>query len=174
MSDMQRNRGIVKRLSTKENIKEAYQKIIADGHDSRWDDIEEDGTPRWIDSEYYTIVNDSLFDISGAPSVIDEDDEVNDVERLNDTDYRVHAYYYNGGASFSEMLSHSIPEADANYEKPADVFYAVKMTKLDRWWTRDGSPSPALFLTEEKARKTVLKHTAQTEDKIEVVMFSQV
>lgn len=117
MSEMQRNKGIIKRLSTKENLKEVYEKLIADGkHENKWDELNEDGTPRWIDSEDYTIVSGCLFDISGAPDMSDDYDDVNEATRLNETDYQVHAYYYNGGASFNEMLEESIPKADAAYE----------------------------------------------------------
>lgn len=133
MSEMQRNKGIVKRLSSKDNLKEVYEKLIADGnHDGQWDDIKEDGTPNWIDSEKYTIVNGCLFDISNAPDESDEDmGEVNDAERLNETDYKIHAYYYNGGANLAEMLSESIPIADKEYKKADNSRLIIEFPSKD-------------------------------------------
>lgn len=178
MSEMVRNRGIIKRLSTPENIKEVYEKLIADGkHENKWDDLNEDGSPRWIDSDRYEIVNDSLFDVSGAPDEYDSEDDVNEAVRLNDTDYRVHAYYYNGGADLAEMLSSSIPRADDAYEnkQPEKMFYAVKILKNgnDHYWSRGSSPAPNLFLTEGRALGTVKANTAYTDDELEVVRFVQ-
>lgn len=121
MSEMQRNRGVVKRLSTKESLKEVYEQLVAEGKiDGKWTEFREDGSPLYIDSDEYEIVNGCLFDVSGAPDEYDSDEEVNDAVRLNDTDYRIHAYYYNGGANLGEMLEESIPRADAAYNN-ADV-----------------------------------------------------
>lgn len=119
MSEMQRNKGIVKRVSTKDNLKEVYERLIAEGkHDNKWDDLNEDGTPNWIDGDDYDIVDGCLFDISGAPDERDPSEgDVNEATKLNDTDYQVHALFYNGGASFSEMLEESIPKADKDYEE---------------------------------------------------------
>lgn len=112
MSEMVRNRGIVKRLSTKENIAEVYQSLDID---RKWDEVNASGVPTWIENERYDIVDGCIFDVSGAPTEYDTEEEANEAVKLNETDYRVHAYFYNGGASFSEMLEESIPRADAEY-----------------------------------------------------------
>lgn len=129
MSEMQRNRGTVKRLSTKENLREVYEKLVADGkHDNKWDDLNEDGTPNWIDSDNYTVVDGCLFDISGAPDERDPSEgDVNEATKLNDTDYQVHALFYNGGASFNEMLEESIPKADKEYEQKKSSTDGMKL-----------------------------------------------
>ena len=176
MSDMQRNRGIVRRISTKENAKEVFDKLVADGEiDPKWCDFDETSV-QYIDSDNYSLVDGAIFDVTGAPREVDpSDDDVNEAERLNETDYRVHAYFYNGGASFEEMLEESIPKADAAYKEPAKVFYAVKMLKFGdgEFWSRGSSPTPALFLTEGRALGTVKANTAYTEDELEVVRFVQ-
>ncbi len=175
MSEMIRNRGIIKRLSTKDNLKEVYEKLIADGkHDNKWDELNEDGTPRWIDSSNYEIVNGSLFDVTGAPDQYDSDDDVNEAVRLNETDYRIHSYYYNGGTHLGEMLEESIPLADEAYDKEQaqQVFYAVKLFN-GRFWSRGSSPTPALFLTEGRAVGTIKAHTAYDTSEYEIVRFTQ-
>lgn len=116
MSEMQRNRGIIKRLSTKENIKEVYEAL---DNDKEWDEVKKNGVPIYIEDGRYEIVNDCIFDVSGAPDEHDSDEEINEAVKLNDTDYRVHAYYYNGGGNFGEMLEYSIPHADREYAKKA-------------------------------------------------------
>ena len=118
MSEMQRNKGIIKRLSTQENAAEVYKSLDID---KEWDEVDEKGVPFFIDDERYEVVNGYIFDVSGAPDERDTNEEVNEAIRLNDTDYRVHAYFYNGGGSFSEMLDESIPEADAEYESKGNV-----------------------------------------------------
>lgn len=118
MSEMQRNQGIIKRLSTPETTAEVYKNLDID---KQWDDVGEDGIPTFIDDDRYDIVNGCIFDVSGAPDDRDGDEEINEAVRLNDTDYRVHAYFYNGGGSFSEMLDESIPKADAEYQSNDDV-----------------------------------------------------
>ncbi len=112
-----RNRGIIKRISTKEDAAEVYKNLDID---KTWDEVE-DGIPTYISNDNYVIVDGCIFDVSGAPDQYDTDDDVNEAERLNETDYRVHAYYYNGGADFAEMLNSSIPEADAAYKSETDV-----------------------------------------------------
>jgi len=127
MSEMQRNRGIVKRLSTKENAKEVFDKLVADGKiDPKWCEVDERGV-HYIDHEDYAIVNGAIFDVSGAPDESDDYGDVNEAERLNDTDYKIHAYYYNGGANLSEMLDSSIPKADKEYEQKKSSTDGMKL-----------------------------------------------
>lgn len=175
MSDMQRNKGIVKRLSTKENAKEVFDKLVAEGKfDPKWCDFDETSV-QYIDSDDYVVVNGEIFDITGAPDERDpSEDGVNEAERLNETEYRVHAYFYNGGGSFQEMLEESIPRADKEYSGPSKVFYAVKMLKFGEFWSRGSSPTPALFTTEARALGTVKAFTAYKEDELEIVKFAQV
>lgn len=123
MSEMQRNKGIIKRLSTKENTKEVFDKLVADDLlDTKWCDFDDEtGIPTYISDDRYELVNGTIFDVSGAPDSTDDYEDINEAERLNDTDYRVHAYFYNGGAGFGEMLDESIPRADKDSEwKSAD------------------------------------------------------
>lgn len=115
MSDMQRNAGIVKRLSTKENALEVFQKLVKDGIvEEKWCEVDENGV-HYIDHDNYTVVNGAIFDISGAEREDDFEYDFNEAEKLNETDYRIHAYFYNGGASLGEMLDESIPKADEEY-----------------------------------------------------------
>lgn len=113
---MQRNAGIIKRLSTKENAVEVFKKLVEDGIvEEKWCKVDEKDV-RYIDHDDYAVVNGCIFDVSGAKTEHDYEYDFNEAEKLNDTDYRVHAYFYNGGASFDEMLEESIPKADAAYE----------------------------------------------------------
>ena len=116
---MVRHRGIIKKLSNdKSSTIAVYKQLVADGKiDPKWDEVSESGLPEWIDSRDYTIVDNCIFDISGAPQEYDGEDDVNDAERLNETDYKIHSYFYNGGASLNEMLEESIPKADAAFSK---------------------------------------------------------
>lgn len=120
---MVRHRGIIKKLSTdKESSLEVYKQLIAEGKiEDKWHELDDDGTPRYLDTDNYTVVGDCIFDITGAPREYDGEDDVNDAERLNETDYRIHSYFYNGGASLAEMLDESIPKADANYQVSEDL-----------------------------------------------------
>lgn len=115
MSEYVRNKGIIKRLSTPETTEEVFKKLVADGEiNEKYCEFYNDKLG-YIDSEKYEVINDCIFDVSGAPDEYDAEEDVNEAEKLNDTDYRVHAYYYNGGASFGEMLEESIPKADLDY-----------------------------------------------------------
>jgi hypothetical protein len=117
MSEMVRHRGIIKKLSNdKQSTIDVYKQLVADGKiDPKWDEVSDSGLPEWIESRDYTIVNNCIFDISGAPREYDGEDDVNDAVRLSETEYRIHSYFYNGGASLDEMLEESIPKADAAY-----------------------------------------------------------
>lgn len=156
MSDMQRNKGIIKRLSTKETTKEVYNKLIKDGlHDPKWDETDEDGTPVYIDSDKYQLIDGCMFDISDAPRETDGEDYVEEVERLNDTDYKIHLYFYNGGGSMDEILDEAVPKADEEYEKNSkkNTFYAIKF-KDGSYWSRGSNTAPSTFSTEGRARGT--------------------
>lgn len=117
MSEMMRNQGVIKKLSTPETTKEVYEKL---DNDKKWDEVDDNGVPSYIEDDRYEVVLGCIFDVSDAPDTYDNDGEMNDAVKLNDTDYRVHAYYYNGGASFNEMLEESIPVADAEYVAQSD------------------------------------------------------
>lgn len=158
MSEMVRYKGIIKRLSTKENARAVYDSLVKDGKiDGKWTDFDENGVPIWFDSDDYIMHDDCLYDITEAPEERDcSDDGVNDAERLNDTDYKIHAYFYNGGASLSEMLEHSLPEADKKYENKK-VFWAVKLKNGD-YMTRNTSAAPALYTTKNRAISTIEKN----------------
>ena len=112
MSEMVRHKGIIKKLSTPENFMEVFDKLVDDGKiDRDRADIYE-GEVEWIDEDEYDIINGCLFDVSDAPQEYDADEEVAEVEKLNDTDYRIHIYYYNGGDS---PLDSAIERADKDY-----------------------------------------------------------
>lgn len=122
MSEMMRNQGIIRRISTKDNIKEVYEKLVEEGKiTSTWNEFDANGVPTYIEDDDYDIINGCLFDMSGAPAEYDTDDEVEEVTKLNDTDYKIHLYYYNGGTNDSEILEEAIPKADAEYSAPEDV-----------------------------------------------------
>lgn len=177
MSEMQRNRGIVKRLSTSETKQVVFDKLRSDGELDNCDvDLNDDGTLGYFydNNEKYDIINDSIFDVSGAPDEsVDDAGEVNEAERLNETDYRVHAYYYNGGADLGEMLSHSIPLADKAYEKTSE-FFAVKR-KGGGFITGAGNSylqTPRLYFSEKNARRAVEQHWPGVVDRgYEIVRF---
>lgn len=115
---MQINKGIIKRISTPETSAEVFRNLIKNGlTDKQWCEVDYNGVPSYIDSDRYIVIDSCIFDVSGAPNVSDNYDDVNDAERLNDTDYRIHAYYYNGGGSLDEMLEESIPKADKEYKE---------------------------------------------------------
>ena len=116
MSEMVRHKGIIKRLSNKDNLTKVYNKLVAEGkiEDQIDADFNEDGTLNYIYNDDYDVINGCLFDTSGAPEEYDADEEVADAERLNDTDYRIHIYYYNGGDS---PIQEAIDEADKRYAK---------------------------------------------------------
>ena len=163
MSDMQRNRGIIKRISTKENAKEVFDKLVSDKIvEPKWCDFDENSV-QYIDHEDYVVVDGAIFDVSGAPDERDpSDDDVNEAERLNDTDYRIHAYFYNGGGSLAEMLDKSIPRADAAYiEKGIGTeFFAIKKANGQFLCGAGNSslPTPRLYLSEENAKNAVERH----------------
>lgn len=153
MSDMQRNAGIIKRISTKENALEVFSKLVKDGIvEEKWCEVDENGV-QYIDHENYAVVGGAIFDISGAEREDDYEYDFNEAERLNETDYRVHAYFYNGGASFDEMLDESIPKADKEYfeRENVETFYAIKL-KSGGYWTRGSNVAPAMFTTISKAK----------------------
>lgn len=53
------------------------------------------------------------------------------------------------------------------------VYYAVQRKDGMYWW-RPGSPTPALFLTEQKAKTTIAKHAPYWLDKYKIVKFAEV
>ena len=153
MSEMERHRGIIRRISTPETTKEVYNKLVADGEiDGYWTEFNNEGIPSFIDSDKYDVINGCLFDISDAPTEYDGDQGVEDVEKLNDTDYRIHAYFYNGGACLGEILEEKIPEADAEYEAKSkgQVYYAVKFEN-GRYMPSKHGACPALYISPAKA-----------------------
>lgn len=117
MSEMMRNKGVIRRISTKENINEVYEGLIDSGKISKDEYNEYDkGVLSYTESDDYDVINGCLFDMSGAPAEYDSDEYVDEVVKLNDTDYRIHLYYYNGGTCDSEILEERIPEADVEYD----------------------------------------------------------
>lgn len=112
MSEMVRNQGIIKKISTPETTAEVYKNL---DNDKKWDEVDENGIPTWIEDDRYEMVRGCIFDVSDTPDTYDSEGDVNEAVKLNDTDYRVHAYYYSGGANFGEMLDESIPRADKEY-----------------------------------------------------------
>lgn len=113
---MVRNQGVIKRLSTIETSPQVYKQLIAEGHEPKFDEVDEHGAPTYMDSDDYTVINGCIYDISGAPNSYDSEGELNEATKISDTEYRIHAYYYNGGADLSEMLDESLPRADKAYE----------------------------------------------------------
>lgn len=172
MSEMVRHKGIIKRLSNEDNLTEVYKRLVAEGkiEDQIDADFNEDGTLNYIYNDDYDVINGCLFDTSGAPEEYDADEEVAEAERLNETDYRIHIYYYNGGDS---PIYEAIEEADAKYKEKTEenVFYAVKRAD-GRFIGRMGSPAPALYLTPGKAEATLLKHfPGHARDGYKIVQF---
>lgn len=172
MSEMVRHKGIIKKLSTPENLMEVFDKLVKEGKINRNNADIYDGKVHWIDEDEYDIINGCIFDMSDAPQEYDADQEVEEAEKLNDTDYRIHIYYYNGSDS---PLEDAIVEADKEYEKTSKtVYYAVKR-KNGYFWFRAGSPTPALFLTPGKARSTVEQYApAYADEGYDVVKFMEV
>jgi hypothetical protein len=118
MSEMMRNKGIIRRISTEENIKEVYNKLVSEGKiTSEFNEVDDNGVPTYIEDDNYEIINGCLFDMSDAPAEYDSYEDVEEVTKLNDTDYKIHLYYYNGGTNDSEILEEAIPKADAIYNE---------------------------------------------------------
>lgn len=113
MSEMVRHRGIIKRLSTPENAMDVFEQLVAKGEINKDRAEIYDGKVGWIDEDKYDIINGAIFDVSGAPQEYDADQEVEEAEKLNATDYRVHIYYYNGGDS---PIDDAIARADKEYQ----------------------------------------------------------
>ena len=176
MSEMQRNRGIIKRLSTKKTAKVVFDQLVSEGKiEPKWCEFDDDGTPNYIESENYILLRGEIFDVSDAPDESDDNaGEVNEAVKLNDNEYRIHAYYYNGGANLSEMLYSSIPTADKEYENPKKkIYYAIKLNN-GRYVSRDNSIAPALYASANKAKETLLRHFPGWADNgYEIVRFGE-
>lgn len=115
MSEMVRQRGVIKKLSNEDNLTEVYNKLVEDGlHDPKRDELNDDGTLQWIDGSEYEVINGCLFDMSDAPEEDDSEDFVEEGKKLNDTDYDVHLYWYNGSDS---PIDDIIKRADEEYER---------------------------------------------------------
>lgn len=172
MSEMVRQRGIIKKLSNQDNLMEVFNKLVAEGKiDKTQADIDGDYIG-WIAEDEYEVINGCLFDVSGAPKKYDDEDYVEEGEKLNDTDYRVHLYWYNGGDS---PIDDIIKRADEEYEVKTQepVFYAVRTLNGD-FMQRAGSAAPALFTSEARAHSMVrLNRPATYEDGYEVVRFGE-
>jgi hypothetical protein len=64
--------------------------------------------------------------MSDAVAEYDSYEDIEEVTKLNDTDYKIHLYYYtsrnmytligDGGTCDSEILEKAIPKADAEYQ----------------------------------------------------------
>lgn len=116
MSEMMRNKGTIRRISTQENIKEVYEQLVKEGKiTSEFNELSENGVPEYIEDDNYEIINGCIFDMSGAPAEYDSYEDVEEVTKLNDTDYKIHLYYYNGGTNDAEILEEAIPKADLEY-----------------------------------------------------------
>lgn len=60
-------------------------------------------------------------------------------------------------------------------ETDKTVYYAVKLKSQFRdYWTRTGSPTPALFTSEAKARATIKQNSRYDEDEYDIVKFAEV
>jgi len=157
MSEMERQKGIIKRLSTEDNINEVYQKLVDTGEiTDEWTEFYPDGKLAYIDSDKYDIINGCLFDVSEAPSECDSDEEIAEATRLNDTDYQVHVYWYNGGDC---PIDEAIKKADEEYVE-RQIFYAIKVNDYG-WVTGAGNSylkTPRLYFTEENARNAIERH----------------
>ncbi len=137
MSEMVRHKGIIKKLSTPETLMEVFEKLVAEGKINREHADIEDGIVCWIDEDEYDIINGCLFDVSGAPQEYDAYEEVDDADKLNESDYRIHIYYYNGGDS---PIDDAIARADKEYnaktkktskEIMAEAIAQAKLSELE-------------------------------------------
>lgn len=54
------------------------------------------------------------------------------------------------------------------------VYYAVKWKASNAYWQRNGSSTPALFTTENRAKATIKQYTRRTEDEYTIVKFMEI
>lgn len=162
---MQANKGIIKELYSE--IENPEEKIIQLHLDTEipFDDlvwIRDNGDVDWgyIEHDDYSLINDRLFDVSGAPDKTDDDYGERDyIQKIGTNEYEVDLYYYNGGGNMEEFVSDYLDKETEGLIESKAIFYAIKIERgyfVPSAPTQYSSNTPLLFMTEVEARNYMI------------------